>query len=288
MHQPNNSSVAAEVSYITSLIQNKLQSLPHITEECCIYRVSKRLVNIHPTMYEPQLISIGPFHHGREDLKPMEQFKLKFLFRYLSRLSRQLLSFEVVVKAALEWETKARKCYEDCVISMNSHDFVHMLLVDGCFMVEFLVAIYGEHLQTQTTSRVDPLVSQAMNINLYHDLIMLENQLPFFVIQGLFCFIYQPNNYDDCFMVLVNIVHNFFQVNFIKHHREIPPNILSAPNKHIGHLLDFLGFYYPPVTKDINQGNNRSLFLPPSTTELYEAGVILEKAVTTSDYNIMG
>ncbi|KAA0053776.1 UPF0481 protein [Cucumis melo var. makuwa] len=260
MHQPNNSSVAAEVSYITSLIQNKLQSLPHITEECCIYRVSKRLVNIHPTMYEPQLISIGPFHHGREDLKPMEQFKLKFLFRYLSRLSRQLLSFEVVVKAALEWETKARKCYEDCVISMNSHDFVHMLLVDGCFMVEFLVAIYGEHLQTQTTSRVDPLVSQAMNINLYHDLIMLENQLPFFVIQ----------------------------VNFIKHHREIPPNILSAPNKHIGHLLDFLGFYYPPVTKDINQGNNRSLFLPPSTTELYEAGVILEKAVTTSDYNIMG
>uniref|UniRef100_A0A0A0LC32 Uncharacterized protein n=2 Tax=Cucumis sativus TaxID=3659 RepID=A0A0A0LC32_CUCSA len=274
MHKPNDS---VEVSYIAALIQNKLQNLPCVTEECCIYRVSKRLVNIYPSVYEPQLISIGPFHHGREHLKLMEQFKLQFLLRYLSRLSRRPLSFE----------TKARKCYEDCAISMNSHDFVHMLLVDGCFVVEFLIA--SEQLQTQTTSRVDPLVSKAMNINLYHDLILLENQLPFFVLQGLLYFIDEPNN-DDSFTVLVNIVHNFFQANFMKHYCKIPQNIFSPTRKNIRHLVDFLGFYYSPTTTDIiNQGNDRLLFLPPSTTELYEAGVILEKAITTNDhYNIMG
>ncbi|XP_038904513.1 UPF0481 protein At3g47200-like [Benincasa hispida] len=285
MHQPNNAEIKARSYNMATLIQAELRRLPFVTEECCIHRVSKRLLNIHRTAYEPQLISIGPFHHGRKDLKPMEQFKLQFLRRFIARINRQRLSYKDVVETALMcWETRARNCYEDFANNMNSHDFVRMMLVDGCFIVEFLVSVYGICPQTQSTStsRVDPLVFKAMNINLYHDLIMLENQLPFFVLQDLFDLIIRGT--DNSF-TLVDILHKFFGDNFMKHNCETPQN--KPPKENIRHLVYFLCFYYSPTNGDIIEcNNNKSLLLPPSITELHEAGVILEKGSTDNILNV--
>ncbi|XP_022131632.1 UPF0481 protein At3g47200-like [Momordica charantia] len=119
-------------------IENRLKKLHPITEECSIYRVSKRLHNIHDTAFAPQAISIGPFHHGREELMAMEQLKLRFLHGYLRRVG---MDVKAAFKIARDWETRARKCYAE-PIDMKSEDFVTMMLVDGCFLVEFFIMGY--------------------------------------------------------------------------------------------------------------------------------------------------
>ncbi|GLT52996.1 hypothetical protein SLA2020_262960 [Shorea laevis] len=47
--------------------------------ECCIYRVPNKLRDVNKEAYTPKLVSIGPFHHGLEELKGMERKKQIYL-----------------------------------------------------------------------------------------------------------------------------------------------------------------------------------------------------------------
>ena len=57
---------------------------PKWTDECCTYRVPQRLRQVKEEAYTPKLISIGPFHHDKEELRDMEALKLRYYHRILS------------------------------------------------------------------------------------------------------------------------------------------------------------------------------------------------------------
>lgn len=58
---------------------------PDKLPECCIYRVPQNIRNVNEDAYTPKEISIGPFHHGKENLKKNEEMKFEvFLGRLLS------------------------------------------------------------------------------------------------------------------------------------------------------------------------------------------------------------
>ncbi|KAL6008821.1 hypothetical protein ACLOJK_022047 [Asimina triloba] len=44
-----------------------------------IYRVPKLIRQANEKCYQPQLFSIGPYHHGSEELNPMEEVKFEHL-----------------------------------------------------------------------------------------------------------------------------------------------------------------------------------------------------------------
>ena len=52
---------------------------PEQWPECCIYRVPKNLRQINKEAYSPKLISIGPFHHGKDEVRDMEKLKVRYL-----------------------------------------------------------------------------------------------------------------------------------------------------------------------------------------------------------------
>ncbi|KAH9650171.1 transmembrane protein [Citrus sinensis] len=87
------------------------------------------------------MTAIGPFTYelrSRDHLKGMEEYKKRFLKKLLERqlLERrgeQLARTLVSVMRKLEGE--ARKCYSEKV-SLTSHQFVEMMLLDACFIVE--------------------------------------------------------------------------------------------------------------------------------------------------------
>ena len=81
-------------------------------------------------------MSIGPFHHNQEALRAFEDQKK----RYLSRLQNQRSRGCVVhlENAMKEMEEKTRKCYSEDFGGIESDDFVQMMLLDGCFIVELL------------------------------------------------------------------------------------------------------------------------------------------------------
>ncbi|XP_058216068.1 uncharacterized protein LOC131327081 isoform X4 [Rhododendron vialii] len=102
----------------------------------------------------------------------------------------------------------AKKYYgED--LKLNDDDMVEMMLVDGCFILELLYADYHTNYCQNSSSipqpinggkggsksnrrgceqpRADPIYDSILTANIVrHDLMLLENQIPFFVLEHLF------------------------------------------------------------------------------------------------------
>ncbi|XWS10430.1 hypothetical protein CRYUN_Cryun39dG0077000 [Craigia yunnanensis] len=84
---------------------------------------------------EPQLVSIGPYHKGKN--LSLEKYKYLFLEKFMFRTRNQGkdLCFYVRHMMTLEWRT--RRCYAED-LPMSSSEFVEIMLVDGCFIMEVL------------------------------------------------------------------------------------------------------------------------------------------------------
>ena len=65
--------------------------------------------------------------------------------------------------------------------SISSDDFVTMILVDGMFILEYFVRQSISLLEED-----DPKIPVWMHTILQSDLVLLENQLPFFVLEMMF------------------------------------------------------------------------------------------------------
>ncbi|KAK4391021.1 hypothetical protein Sango_2165400 [Sesamum angolense] len=120
-------------------IDNILLELPSSRCKPSIFRVNDDIRHTNGKLYDPKVISIGPFHHGKDQLRDMEQHKFRYLKLLLKR--RNESSVDKYVMAMRSLEGKARKCYAGPV-EFSPDDFVQMLLLDGCFIIE-LIRKYG-------------------------------------------------------------------------------------------------------------------------------------------------
>jgi len=61
-------------------ITKELERLkPLSSPKCFIYKVPDPLRKLNKEAYTPQVISVGPFHHGGEKLRTMEKYKVRYL-----------------------------------------------------------------------------------------------------------------------------------------------------------------------------------------------------------------
>lgn len=125
---------------------------------------------------EPQLASIGPYHHYTARNLPLDKHKYSFLDRFISRTGKDL-RFYVQQMMSLEW--RSRMSYSDD-FSLSSPQFVEMMLLDGCFIMEVL-----HHFGGSEQPWVFPIEPWQLPI-LVQDLLILDNQIPFFVLEMLF------------------------------------------------------------------------------------------------------
>jgi hypothetical protein len=115
-------------------IDEKLVGLaPNDPEYSCIFRMHNQLRKINEKAYEPQLLAIGPYLRGKDDLMLMEEHKLRYLQLILQRGNES--SMERYIKAMRELEGRAREFYAE-PISLTTDEFVEILLLDGCFIIE--------------------------------------------------------------------------------------------------------------------------------------------------------
>ncbi|KAK9163830.1 hypothetical protein Syun_004732 [Stephania yunnanensis] len=153
----------------------------------CIYRIPKSLrgggqdQDQDHKAYVPQIVSLGPYHHGKKRLRDMERHKYRSLRQVLKRCNHDV---KLYLNSIKEVEEKARACYEG-PIAMNSNEFVEMLVLDGCFILELFrgVAIGFKQLDY---SHNDPVFAmRGFMHSIQRDMIMLENQLPLFILDRL-------------------------------------------------------------------------------------------------------
>ncbi|KMZ68074.1 hypothetical protein ZOSMA_24G00970 [Zostera marina] len=137
-------------------------------------------------VYNPKIMSIGPFHQAANNpsLKYMEEIKLLYLHDLLAR-DPDFNQVKYYANMILKHEDDARREYSER-IKLESKEFVEILLIDGCFLVEFLLK--------RAEGKVGkPLTGQLRNMPmLRHDLLLLENQIPFFILQTIL----DESNYD--------------------------------------------------------------------------------------------
>ncbi|KAL0360295.1 UNVERIFIED_CONTAM: hypothetical protein Sradi_3714000 [Sesamum radiatum] len=169
----------SEISDEVSIrIEDKLLALPSSPS---IFRVNDGTRLRNEKFYDPKAVSIGPLHHGKPHLRHMEQHKVRFIKLLLQRQNES--SADKYVMAIRSLEKKARDCYVGS-FEFSTDEFVEMLLLDGCFIVEFMSKYVLHHLRESD----DHIIFEDKQVlsQLLHDLMLVENQIPFFVVHQLF------------------------------------------------------------------------------------------------------
>ncbi|TMW82771.1 hypothetical protein EJD97_004976 [Solanum chilense] len=178
-----------------------------------IFKVNVGLRESNPDAYTPKMVSIGPYHRKNPQLRTMEKYKLLYLQRFLERKKR--LDVDSCIN---ELEEKARNCYDGIeYLNIGRREFCEMLLLDGCFVVEFIrerVEIGPRQEDEIIKSDIGCIYNQILR-----DLMLLENQLPFFVLDKLHSMTKQD---DELPLVISNIY--FMQYTYF--------HVMGTPRKH--------------------------------------------------------
>ncbi|KAI6680221.1 hypothetical protein NL676_034102 [Syzygium grande] len=207
---------------------------------------------------EPENVSIGPYNQGPHQVQVLEFEQLKPLFLQ-SFLRRTRSSFERLTSAVEEEETSARRA-----------DFLRMMLLDGCFVLELLLGFFGCGDATDVDS---PIFTRPRIIPiLVRDLLKLENQIPYSLLRSLFdaSASYKLIGAEDS---LATLALKLFDQTY--------PRPVARPrfswNLECEHLLDlFYWSLYP--TSGVHPNHTRECWSPsslsvPCVTELRPSGI---------------
>ena len=151
-------------------------------QSCCIYAVPETLIYTNgKDVYRPRVVSIGPHHCSDDHVQVIKKHKVEFLKLLLLRKE---LGFNDLMGSIRPLAKEARECYskEINLESFNDDDdrFLKMMVLDGCFLIELF-------LKAADKKSKDPLalIPRAVPY-VFGDLLLLENQIPFFVLEKLF------------------------------------------------------------------------------------------------------
>ncbi|KAL0908691.1 hypothetical protein M5K25_023196 [Dendrobium thyrsiflorum] len=170
------------ISILGKLEQARKYEASSPWETLSIYRVPKSLRDVDHTAYTPTIVSLGPYHRGRRSLRGMDPHKWRFLHHALTRTGHDV---RLYLDAARSLEDRARACYE-APISISSDAFVESLVLDAIFALELFRGVDGEGLKALGYSPKDPIFGDSnIILSLKTDMIMLENQLPLFVLDRI-------------------------------------------------------------------------------------------------------
>ncbi|GLT79137.1 hypothetical protein SLA2020_506380 [Shorea laevis] len=134
-----------------------------------IFKVPYPLREINEKAYEPLVISIGPYHHGKKHLKAMEVQKMKSLKSILDHTGENIV--EKYVTTLKEMEEKIRGFYSEN-LNIEGEKLVEMMLLDGFFIIELI------YLGKNSLANIN-------RSNVLRDLLLVENQLPLSVLSQL-------------------------------------------------------------------------------------------------------
>ena len=241
-----------------------------------IWKVSYSLRTVNEDAYNPHIISIGPLHKGEHKLLSMEVHKLYYMRSLLQRTPDLHETLKSSAEAIREFEEKVRACYAE-PIEMSSDEFAEILLVDGCFMLELFIRYSKVDLRVQD----DPLFySSWIILTLQRDLALLENQIPFFVLERLYSQVVESSAIGQSLPSLPELALGFFKSVLYINDENF--RIIRRPYPH---LLDLIhNCYLPPALS--GRSNIGEWVSTQPATSLNEAGIVFRKGTTRTLFDL--
>ncbi|KAL3633101.1 hypothetical protein CASFOL_026085 [Castilleja foliolosa] len=212
-----------------------------------IFGVPKALMICSPDSYIPHQVAIGPYHHFGSGVYDMERYKVAAAKRIQKELKN--IRLQNIVNHLIKFELRIRASYHR-PLNLGPEALAWMVAVDSCFLFEFfqVCGVRQGKALTKTPSRLSHLINLSGNKTAHNailrDIVMLENQIPFFVMRMLLEFQFSSLDTADQFLVdmLTCICH------------EISPfKVSSSPRidiKESPHILDFLYHFIMPKTEE--------------------------------------
>ena len=159
----NRNEVVVEIEGILNQIK------PSQRTKWCIYRATNDIRELNKDAYTPQMVSIGPFHHGNERLQDMQTTKWEYFKKFADRTQTNL---DDLVSFIENLEPSVRLCYAENIV-LDKKELVKIIALDACFIIElFLTSCYFEW-------DVDDAILPGNKLStlIRVDLLLLENQL---------------------------------------------------------------------------------------------------------------
>uniref|UniRef100_A0A0E0RHA4 Uncharacterized protein n=1 Tax=Oryza rufipogon TaxID=4529 RepID=A0A0E0RHA4_ORYRU len=162
-----------------------------------VHRVPAAVKDLHPHAYRPQVVSLGPFHHGDQRLVPMEPHKLRAVARFVGRSRRPVAEFVAAVEAAA---AELEESYQDLAGEWRGERFLQVMFTDGCFLLEMMRTAKvigggggGKHDEASGAvggyAHNDPVFGRHGAVYMVpyvrRDMLIVENQLPLLLLQKL-------------------------------------------------------------------------------------------------------
>lgn len=257
-----------------------------------IFEIPQSLRDINSKAVKPEIVSIGPYYWDKPPSPEFAEHKWFFLKRFLRRTDS---NEESLVKLVAGEEISARGCYSKTP-KMSKGDFLMMMLLDGCFVVEVLLHISRKDREIDED---DPILKgQGIIPILIRDLLKLENQVPYSLLQSLFDFSsstkIEAKTPYLCMLALrvFNRVypipsHDEYTNLQYRHYDEIKSRdeIKSQQYKHLLDLFNFTLALFKPVHDDNRQKKYRPSSIP-CVTQLRPSGIKFKSKKTESFLDI--
>ncbi|KAL5766648.1 hypothetical protein ACOSP7_017265 [Xanthoceras sorbifolium] len=255
--------VCINIDNIEISLEGKLQKLQPLSGDCCIYRVLPGKRKSDQKLYTPQIVSIGPFHYRKQELKAMEEHKRRYLQDFLRRTQVSMKDLLIFIG---EKECKLRECYAE-TIELVSDEFVEMILVDAAFIIELLLR-RGQKSNFEELDTVDRILTKPRMItDIRPDLFLLENQLPMFILRDLFEIAKTAINTDNSHQFsMPELIYNLWSWNFLL----IEEESIEEHFPEAEHFVDLIRRCLQP--SELRPTKIKTL-TTPNVTELHQAGV---------------
>ncbi|XP_052173686.1 UPF0481 protein At3g47200-like [Diospyros lotus] len=221
-----------------------------------IQKVPEELRKLKESAYAPRVVSIGPIHSDDDRLKlngmTIKKCYVNDIFGRIAKATDEKKSH--VLKRCREemgkLASEASKFYAE------HGDLVteDMLVIDGCFILELLYRSYEYcRMLDENPRSKDPIFNGGLRrYGLQHDLLLLENQLPFFVLERLFIFTEKARPNPSLESLECYVLSYFHDVMFLEEDSKFEPSESDPDEKRkkedegmkVNHILHLLHRHY--------------------------------------------
>ncbi|TYI58587.1 hypothetical protein E1A91_D11G370300v1 [Gossypium mustelinum] len=175
-----------EVANLRSLYEAFYAGQPNFTAKPLIRKVPSALRRNEDfkKYFMPKVISIGPLHHDDPILIESKELKLKLAAHFVKKVGVDGESLYSNIKKEMDG---LRKCYDPQELENYSDDneeLAWMFFVDGCAILQAVYRRYGDD-DDGDDDDGKLFIKDDLLTFVYSDLLLLENQLPFRVLELL-------------------------------------------------------------------------------------------------------
>nr|GMD10554.1 putative UPF0481 protein At3g02645 [Ipomoea batatas] len=177
------------VGHINRTLREELQE--ELEFSVLVFTVPKSLMACDPDSYVPQQVSMGPYHFLNHDVLEMEKYKIDAAKIFQKQIKSPLITFDHLVDQIKAVESKIRISY-DKPLKLGCDTLALMLAIDTAFLLEFLKIyavkegrLVGAAISSKMSHLVDLQGKKSSHNALLRDFLMLENQIPLFILKTM-------------------------------------------------------------------------------------------------------